>query len=92
MTQQARNVARRDKLLDKLSNPASTMTWGELVALMGQHGFEVLNARGGGSGRKFHHREKDLLVRLHEPHPSKELKPYVKADAMAALREVGVDV
>lgn len=82
-------MARKDKLLDKLTNPQSSMTWDELVSLMNWYGFELLMAKRG-SARKFYHREKDQFVRLHEPHPSKEIKTYVKVAALDALRQIGV--
>lgn len=51
-------------------------------------GFELLNAKGG-SGRKFHNKELDLLVCIHEPHPQNELKGYQRDDLVEALSNAG---
>ena len=84
-------MSRQDKLLNKLADFKASMTWAELVTLMQARGFTLLNSKRG-SGRKFFHAEKDLVVILHEPHPSKTLKPYMKAAALDALRKVGVSI
>lgn len=84
-------MARKEKLLEKLTNQSSSMTWDELVTLMNHHGFELRNGKRG-STRKFYNKERDLIVRLHEPHPSNTLKPYVKANAITALKQIGVDI
>lgn len=87
----ADRVARTDKLLAKLANPGASMTWAELATLMRHHGFELVASKRG-SGRKFYQRDKDLLVCLHEPHPSPILKPYMKAEAIEALKQTGVEL
>ena len=84
-------MARKDKLLEKLASPQASMTWDELVTVMRQHGFELMNAKRG-SGRRFYHREQKLFVRLHEPHPSNIIKPYVRTYAIDALKQIGVEI
>lgn len=68
-------MTKEDKLLDKLHNPKSTMTWGEVVTLLTRLGYKMLN--GSGSRRKFLH-ENGGMISVHEPHPDKNIKPYVK--------------
>ena len=81
-------MARKDKLLEKLCNTGASFTWDEACQLMRLCGFEIKSATRG-SGRKFYHAEKNIMVRLHEPHPGNEMKGYAKRDLADALRSVG---
>ncbi len=52
-------------------------------------GFELMNARGGGSGRMFVHALTRQKVRLHEPHPQNTLLPYMLDELIDALKIAG---
>lgn len=82
-------MARKDKLIAKLTSKPKSFTWDEAKALMSLCGFQLLNARGGGSARMFHHPETRQKVRLHEPHPQNTLLPYMVTELVSALEEAG---
>jgi HicA toxin of bacterial toxin-antitoxin, len=42
-----------------------------------------------GSGRKFIHEETEAVLFIHEPHPSKVLKPYQVRDTLTLLQREG---
>ena len=50
-------------------------------------GFDI--EKSSGSGRKFIHRETEAILFIHEPHPSKVLKPYQVRDAVTLLEREG---
>ena len=62
------------------------MTFNELEALLGSCGFEKIE--GAGSAVKFYHRQKDVLINLHKPHPSNILKVYLIKQIRVKLLEV----
>lgn len=84
-------MSKSDKLLARLlaTPPPTDFTWDELVTLLRGKGFELLNAGGGGSARKFFHRAKGTLIMLHEPHPQRTLKTYVIKEVIRKLEEEG---
>ena len=82
-------MSKKEKLLEKLRARPKNFTWDEAVSLMESCDFSVRNARGGGSGRMFIHGPSKLKVRLHEPHPSKTLLPYMLDRLIEALTEIG---
>ena len=62
-------MSKHDKFRARLCGrpPPADVRWPELRGFLEHLGFEVL--KGSGSRRKFFHREKDVLIILHEPHP-----------------------
>ncbi|KQT11028.1 hypothetical protein ASG30_09570 [Ramlibacter sp. Leaf400] len=58
------------------------MRWDDLKGALESLGFELL--KGSGSRRKFFHEGKNVLISLHEPHPS----PEVCKAAMDQVREL----
>jgi hypothetical protein len=80
-------MSRHEKLLHRLLSKPKDFTWSELVSLMTAFGFEV--ERSSGSGRKFIYPETEATLFLHEPHPSKVLKPYQIRDAIHLLKMEG---
>lgn len=67
-----------DKLILKLKSNPKDFTWNEMIKILNYFGYIELTTKGktGGSRRKFANESKDIIS-LHEPHPSKILKPYV---------------
>ncbi len=80
-------MSKLDKLIARLSDKPKNFTWEEAVTLMKKCGFEIIS--NSGSRRKFFHREKDIVVCIHRPHPTNELKKYQLKDITNALKTAG---
>ncbi|EJG9788950.1 type II toxin-antitoxin system HicA family toxin [Klebsiella pneumoniae] len=80
-------MGRKEKLKSKLDGLPKNFTWDELVTLMSQYGFSLLNAKRG-SGRKFYNKTIDKLAIFHEPHPENTLKRYVLEEVKQLLDEI----
>jgi predicted RNA binding protein YcfA (HicA-like mRNA interferase family) len=78
-------VSQLEKALKRLQRRPTNFTWDEAVHVMKAVGFRLLP--GSGSGRRFFHPEKDILVTMHEPHPRKVLKRYQVDALLKALRD-----
>jgi hypothetical protein len=76
-------MSKTEKLIEKLTNPTGAMTWDELVTLLGRLGYSV--KQGDGSRVKFTNGKPEEMINLHRPHPSNELKRYVKAQVVEKL-------
>jgi len=81
-------VSRKEKLLNRLLSRSTDFTWDEAVTLMGHYNFTLL--KGGGSSRKFVHKETKVKVFIHEPHPGNIVKAYAQEDLLQGLRNAGV--
>jgi hypothetical protein len=81
-------MSKKDKLLKKfLSNPIKKdLTFDELKTLLIACGF--IKLEGAGSAVKFYHKEKDILINLHKPHPSNILKVYLIKQIQEKLKGV----
>ena len=81
-------MSKKDKLLVKFLElpPKKNLTFNELDALLCSCGFEKIE--GAGSAVKFYHRQKDVLINLHKPHPSNILKVYLVKQIRVKLLEV----
>ena len=73
-------MSKTDKLINKLHSARNTYTWTDLVALLTALGFEQLE----GAGSRVRFVNGDVQIRLHKPHPQKELKAY----AVRQVREI----
>lgn len=84
-------MSRKQKLVERLLKipPPRDFTWDEATTLMNACGYELLNARGGGSGRMFVNRSTKSKIRLHEPHPQNTLLPYMVRELIEGLRSTG---
>ena len=80
-------MSKKEKLITRLKSKPKDFTWKEAVSLMAKCDFELL--KGDGSRRKFFCKERNLLINLHEPHPSKVLKSYVINDLIEILKCAG---
>jgi len=80
-------VGRKEKLKAKLDTLPKNFTWDELVTLMRQYGFRLLNAKRG-SGRRFYNEKLERIVIFHEPHPENTLKRYVLEEVKQLLEEI----
>ena len=82
-------MSKKNKLIAKLQSNPKDFTWYDAKSVMQACGFDLLNARGGGSGRMFRHGVTKQKVRLHEPHPQNTLLPYMVDLIVEALRNAG---
>jgi len=82
-------VSRKAKLLERLLARSADFEWDEAVTLMKQCNFKLLNAKGGGSGRRFVHETTRVKVLIHEPHPGNIVKKYAQEALIDGLRNSG---
>jgi predicted RNA binding protein YcfA (HicA-like mRNA interferase family) len=82
-------MSRQDRLIEELKACKGAFPYKDLVRLLGQLGFEE-KSTGGGSRRRFAHVEKKLLIKLHEPHPGKEVKAYMVREVREYLVDQGL--
>ena len=82
-------MSKKTKLIAKLQSNPKDFTWNDAKAVMQTCGFDLLNARGGGSGRMFRNASTKQKVRLHEPHPQNTLLPYMVDLIVEALKNAG---
>jgi hypothetical protein len=80
-------MSKQEKLSRRLLSKPKDFTWSELVSLMVALGFHM--EKSSGSGRKFIHEETEAVLFIHEPHPSKVLKPYQVRDTLTLLQREG---
>jgi hypothetical protein len=80
-------MGKKDKLTAKLLNRRATFTWHDLVSLLNMLGYQQLE--GSGSRVKFIHADPPVLISLHKPHPSNNLKQYAKRQLIEALQAGG---
>jgi len=80
-------MTKHQKALDRLCaapTPAD-IRWSELKSALERLGYVELSGRG--SRKKFHHREKGLIISCHRPHPSPYVDKGCVADVVAHLRD-----
>lgn len=80
-------MSSHDKLLKRLLSKPADFKWTELLTLLASFDFESLN--GSGSRRKFRHKDTNILIIAHEPHPKKIMKLYAIEQIIDKLREGG---
>ncbi|WP_375341620.1 type II toxin-antitoxin system HicA family toxin [Massilia phyllosphaerae] len=82
-------MSKYSKALAKISAtpPPSNFKWDDLKALLEHLGYRMLN--GDGSRRKFYHKEKDLLIICHRPHPSPDVDKGCIVDVVDHLKTHG---
>ena len=81
-------MSKKDKLLSKFLEipPRKGLTFNELATLLISCKF--IKLEGSGSAVKFYHKEKDVLINLHKPHPSNILKVYLIKQIQSKLTEI----
>lgn len=83
-------MSKKDKLIARMRTkpPPADFTWGELCKVLKNLGYEQL--KNSGSRRKFFHKEKNLLISCHEPHPCPEVDKGCLVDVLAHLKTNGL--
>jgi len=81
-------MSKRDKLIAKLLNRESTVTYQEISYLLGKLGYEeTQKGKTSGSRGAFINMSEKHIIRLHKPHPGNELKDYVKKEIISELKD-----
>lgn len=75
-------------MIEKLLDQKSSFTFDELETVLGSLVYELKKSgKTSGSRRAYYNEESDYIIRIHKPHPSNELKKYVKALVIKELKE-----
>jgi len=84
-------MGRNTKLLERLLARPKDFTYDELKKLLLSIGcFEDKQGRTSGSRVAFVHKETEIILRLHKPHPNNELKDYQIKLIIKFLYDLGV--
>ncbi|WP_286916267.1 MULTISPECIES: type II toxin-antitoxin system HicA family toxin [Pseudomonas] len=81
-------MSRQGKLIAKLISQDGDFTWNELVKVLQGFGYEPI--QGSGSRVKFYNGDPKALISLHCPHPGNEIKPYIRRQIIAQLKNGGL--
>lgn len=82
-------MSKKDKLIAKLLNDATVLTFNEADRVLKQHGFFI--EQSDGSGMKYIYKnDESIFLILHRPHPGNEIKNYTKKRIICVLKKVGV--
>jgi hypothetical protein len=80
-------MGKLEKLIEKLLNPGSTITFQELEFILRKLGYiEKKTGKTSGSRKAYVNIEIKHIIRIHKPHPGNELKKYVKNYIVTELR------
>ena len=80
-------MGKLEKLIEKLLNPASIITFQELEFIVRKLGYtEKKTGKTSGSRKAYVNIEIKHIIRIHKPHPGNELKKYVKNYIVTELR------
>jgi predicted RNA binding protein YcfA (HicA-like mRNA interferase family) len=82
-------MTRHDLLVEKFLACRGPFPYRDLVRLLSGLGYEETET-GGGSRRRFLHKASGHVIRLHEPHPGNDLKPYMVREIRVVLQERGM--
>jgi hypothetical protein len=81
-------MGRLEKLIEKLLNPGSTITFQELEFILRKLEYtEKKTGKTSGSRKAYVNIDIKHIIRIHKPHPSNELKVYVKNYIVTELRK-----
>lgn len=81
-------MSKFEKLIKKLLNPNSTITFQELEYLLAKSGYiEKKTGKTSGSRKAYIQIKTKHIIRIHKPHPGNELKKYVKAYIIKELKK-----
>jgi murein L,D-transpeptidase YafK len=81
-------MSKYEKLIAKLLNRRSTITYLEIAYLLEKLGYkETQKGKTSGSRVAFINKREQHIIRLHKPHPGNELKDYVKKEIISELKD-----
>lgn len=76
-----------EKLIAEFRTCRAPFPYRDLVRMLVSLGYDEAST-GGGSRRRFVHRKTGHVIRLHEPHPGNEVKPYMVRQIRDVLIEL----
>ena len=83
-------MSRHDKLLVRFRSRPKDFTFSELRTLLRGLGYmELTTGKTGGSRVAFHNADTKHIIRMHRPHPAKQLKQYQVEEVLAELVRIG---
>ncbi|WP_442892284.1 type II toxin-antitoxin system HicA family toxin [Ensifer sp. MJa1] len=82
-------MSRHERLKAQFLACRGPFPYADVVRLLGGLGYEE-TATGGGSRRRFVHAHTKHIIRLHEPHPGKEILEYMVKQVRDILIEQGL--
>ena len=83
-------MSRFEKLLQRFRTRPRDFTYEELRRLLKGLGYaELTEGKTSGSRVAFYSANREHIIRLHKPHPAKELKRYQINDVFDELRRIG---
>ena len=75
------------KILEKLLDPRTTLTFQELEYVLGKLEYiERKTGKTSGSRRAYINQRTKHIIRIHKPHPGNEIKKYVKNYIISELK------
>lgn len=79
-------MSKQDKLLEAFKVAKKEFKWTDLVAVLKLLGFEPVEAE----GSRVDFVRGELVVKLHKPHPQKEVKAYALKQVKETLHKEGL--
>ncbi len=79
-------MSKQDKLLEAFKAAKKEFKWTDLVAVLKSLGFEPVEAE----GSRVDFVMGELVVKLHKPHPQKEVKVYALKQVKETLHKEGL--
>ena len=84
-------MSRLEKMKSRLLSEPKDYTFDELETLLKNLGYILYNSgKTSGSAVNFINRKINHQLKLHKPHPSPKLKPYLIKDIILKLKEKGL--
>lgn len=84
-------MSRREKICARFLTLPNDFTFQELEILMNFCGYKLDNpGKTSGSAVRFINKKNGNIIRLHKPHPQKELKRYIMLDIKEKLESEGL--
>ncbi len=81
-------MSKKEKLIAKLLNFTATFNFDELETLLCNLGYKVeKKGKTSGSRRAYYNAAIDHIIRIHKPHPSNEIKKYVRLLIIKELKD-----
>ena len=79
-------MSKAEKLAQKFMAARGPFKWVDLLALLTSLGFEQIR----GEGSRMGFVKGDLTIKLHKPHPQKEVKAYAVRQIQSILKDEGL--
>lgn len=82
-------MSQKDDLIERIKSKPKDFTVLELDSLMSKCGCTKLSrGKTSGSAIAYMHEETKCMLRMHSPHPRKELKPYMVKSVIEFLEQI----